>query len=200
VTRRRLVVATSNPGKLRELRELLADLPAEVVGLAGLPPVQLPPEGSEYESNAAEKARAVASQLGVLAVADDSGLEVEALCGAPGPHSARYGGPQLDDAGRWERLLQALSQVPAGARGARFVCVAALALPSGEVFTARGECEGRILVEPRGRGGFGYDPVFALPESERSLAELSADEKNRISHRARALRALRPQLLRALED
>jgi XTP/dITP diphosphohydrolase len=193
----RLLVATSNPGKLREFRALLSDLPLALVGLDAASGVSLPPEGDDYEANAREKARAVATQLGLPALADDSGLEVEGLAGAPGPHSARYGGPGLDDAGRVARLLAALAERAGPARRARFVCVAALATPDGRVRVARGECPGRILATPRGAGGFGYDPVFA-PDAAvaggRSMAELDAAEKNRISHRARALHALRDAL------
>ncbi len=130
------------------------------------------------------------ARAGLPALADDSGLEVDALSGAPGPRSARYGGPGLDDAGRVALLLRELDGVPAGRRGARFVCVAALATPDGECRTARGVCEGRILGAPRGSGGFGYDPVFAPEGGQRSMAELREDEKNALSHRGRAIAAL----------
>jgi len=195
----RVVVATGNPGKVREIREMLGGLPAEVCSLDGLGPVTFPDEGDEYAPNAAAKALAVAEQLGEIAVADDSGLEVDALDGGPGPLSARYGGPGLDAGGRVAHLLEALAGVPARERGARFVCVAALALPGGACETFRGECEGRILAARRGAGGFGYDPVFELPGGERTMAEVPADEKNRISHRGRAFAALRPRIVAALE-
>jgi XTP/dITP diphosphohydrolase len=194
---RRLLVATTNRGKLREIRAILSELPLELVGLDAAAGVRLPPEGDDYEANAREKALAVATHLGLPALADDSGLEVEGLAGAPGPRSARYGGPDLDDAGRVARLLAALADVADPGRRARFVCVAALATPDGRVRVARGECRGRILAAPRGEGGFGYDPVFApdaAAAAGRSMAELDAAEKNRISHRARALRALRDAL------
>jgi XTP/dITP diphosphohydrolase len=128
-------------------------------------------------------------------VADDSGLEVEGLGGAPGPRSARYGGPGLADAARVALLLAELAARPGASRRACFVCAAALALPDGEVATAFGRCDGRIAAAPRGRSGFGYDPVFELEAGGRTLAELPAEEKHRISHRARAFRALRPALL-----
>lgn len=195
----RVVVATGNPGKVREIREILGDLPAEVCSLEGLGPVTFPDEGAEYAPNAAAKALAVAEQLGEIAVADDSGLQVDALDGGPGPLSARYGGPGLDDRGRVAHLLEQLAGVAAGERGARFVCVAALALPDGTCETVRGECEGRILEARRGEGGFGYDPVFELPDGERAMAEVPAEEKNRISHRGRAFAALRPRIVAALE-
>ncbi len=191
----RVVVATSNPGKLREIRALLAPLPVPLVGLEALPGLRLPPEGDEYMDNAVAKARAAAAFAGSPALADDSGLEVEALGGAPGPHSARYGGPGLDDAGRVARLLGELTGREGAQRRARFVCAAALVAPAGEVVTAFGECAGRIGRAPRGAGGFGYDPVFEVDAAGRTMAELPEEEKNRISHRARAFRALRPTLL-----
>ena len=185
-----IVAATSNPGKLREIRSILADLPIAVRSLDEFPAVEFPEEGDAYAANAAAKARCVALSLERFALADDSGLEVDGLGGAPGPRSARYGGPGLDDAGRCQRLLEALAALGPSARGARFVCVVALASPSGELRTARGECPGRILRAPRGRSGFGYDPVFEVGDSGRTMAELSEQEKNRVSHRGRALGAL----------
>jgi XTP/dITP diphosphohydrolase len=195
---RPVVVATENPGKLREIRELLEPLPAPLCGLEALPGLRLPPEGDDYEANAVAKARAAARHAGCAAVADDSGLEVEGLGGAPGPRSARWGGPRLDDAGRVARLLSALAERAGDARRARFVCAAALALPDGEVATFRGECSGRIALAPRGTGGFGYDPVFELPDLARTMAELTAQEKSGLSHRAQAFQALRKALLASL--
>jgi XTP/dITP diphosphohydrolase len=188
--RRKVVVATANAGKLREIRDILSDFSVEFCSLKGLAPVRFPDEGGDYEVNATAKARAAAEQLGEVAVADDSGLEVHALGGAPGAYSARYGGSDLTDGARVDHLLKELKEVPAWRRGARFVCVAALAMPGGDVLSMRGECRGRILTEPRGRSGFGYDPVFQLAGDERSMAELGAQEKNLVSHRARAFRAL----------
>jgi XTP/dITP diphosphohydrolase len=188
---RELVFATSNPGKLREFRAILGELPIAFSALDAFPGVQFPEEGEDYEENAVVKARAVADQTGRPALADDSGLEVSALGGAPGPLSARFGGPELDDAGRVEKLLASLAASGSEDRSARFVCVVALAFPGGEVVTARGECAGRILDAATGWSGFGYDPIFEVEGDVRSMAELSAEEKNRISHRARALRSLR---------
>ena len=191
---RRVVFATGNAGKLREVRALLASPELEIVGLDAVGPVALPEEGDDYEANAVAKARAVAQACGLPALGDDSGLEVEALGGAPGPRSARFGGPGLDDAGRVRHLLAALRGVPSERRAARFVCVAALALPDGETVTARGECAGWIAEAPRGTGGFGYDPVFEVAPGGPTMAELPADEKQRVSHRGRAFRALAPAL------
>lgn len=189
-----LLVATGNAGKLREFREILSDLPVSWQSLADGPPVQFPEEGDDYRANAIAKARTAALARSVPALADDSGLEVEGLGGGPGPRSARYGGPDLDDAGRVARLLDQLAARLGASRAARFVCVAALAWPDGRVETARGECAGVILSAPRGASGFGYDPVFQPDGEEGSMAELASAKKDLISHRARALAALRPHL------
>ena len=191
--RREVIVATSNPGKLREICSILGDLPLALRGLDAFPEVGLPEEGDDYADNARAKAVAVARATGRAALADDSGLEVDGLGGAPGPRSARFGGPELDDRGRTEALLNALSGCTGECRNARFVCVAALATRDGDVATAHGECPGRILNAPRGGGGFGYDPVFEVAPGT-TMAELPPARKNEISHRARALRALRGPL------
>jgi XTP/dITP diphosphohydrolase len=189
-------VATGNAGKLAEMRALLHDLRQGLAlrSLAEFPALTLPPEGDSYRENAIGKARTVAAATGLPALGDDSGLEVEALGGRPGVHSARYGGPGLDDAGRVALLLRELAQLPTEQRGARFVCEVALATPDGAVRTTRGVCEGTILAAPRGLGGFGYDPVFEPAGFDRSMAELPAAEKNALSHRGRALAALRQAL------
>jgi XTP/dITP diphosphohydrolase len=190
----RVVVATGNAGKLREIRAVLEDLGLRLVGLGELPPLALPEEGDDYVANAVAKAQAAAAATGWPALGDDSGLEVEALGGAPGPHSARFGGPGLDDAGRVALLLARLEGRRAEGRRARFVCAAALAFPEGEVATALGSVGGHIASSPRGLAGFGYDPVFVVDAQGRTLAELPADEKNRVSHRGQAFRALRDEL------
>lgn len=186
----RLILATRNAGKLREVRAILAPLGLAVEALPE--DVTLPAEGDAYEPNAIAKAVAAARGTGAVALGDDSGLEVDALGGAPGARSARWGGVELDDAARNARLLDALANVPDAARTARFVCIAALATPGGHVATARGVCEGAILRIPRGAAGFGYDPIFAV--GARSLAELDAAAKDAISHRGAAFRALAPRL------
>jgi XTP/dITP diphosphohydrolase len=186
-----IVLATRNAGKLREVRAILAGLPIELVALPDS--VELPPEGDDYAANAIDKAVAAARATGHLAIADDSGLEVDALGGRPGPHSARYG---PDDASRIARMLDALAGVADADRGARFVCVAAWATPDGRSGTARGVCEGRILRATSGAGGFGYDPIFAVGvgAAARSMAELAAAEKDAVSHRGRAFRMLAAML------
>lgn len=195
---RTLLLATANRGKLAELAALLAPLGLELRSLAEIAGCELPPEGDDYERNATAKALAAARGSGLAALADDSGIEVAALGGAPGPLSARYGGAGLDDAGRCRRLLDELARSGSDDRSARFVCVAAFATPAGSVRVARGECRGTILPAPRGSAGFGYDPVFRPEGCDVSMAELPAALKNRISHRGRALEALAPELARAL--
>ncbi len=187
---REWIVATTNAGKLAEMSRLLAASRIRSVGLGEILAPPLPEEGEQYESNARAKARCIAAATGRAAVADDSGLEVDALGGRPGARSARHGGPGLDDAGRIARLLDELRGVVGARRSARFVCVVALATPEGAEILARGVCEGRILEAPSGRGGFGYDPVFAPLGHDRSMAELGPHEKDAISHRGRAVAAL----------
>jgi XTP/dITP diphosphohydrolase len=187
-------LATANAHKLLEVRAILGDLPISLRSLEAFPEVVLPEEGDEYEANAVAKARAAADRAGRLALADDSGLEVEGLGGAPGPRSARFGGARLAAGERNAKLLEALRGMPAGARRARFVCVAALATHDGVVVVARGECLGRILENPRGRGGFDYDPIFEVDGRGKSMAELSPEDKNALSHRGRAFGALRDAL------
>lgn len=195
----RIVVGSSNTGKTREIAALLAALPVRVCSVAELAPVAFPEEGEDYAANAIAKARAVAEQLGEYAIADDSGLEVDALGGRPGPLSARYGGPGLDDAGRVARLLGELAERADGERGARFVCHAAFASPDGRVECVEGVCEGRIAMAPRGAGGFGYDPVFQPNGYAEVMAELPAQVKDTVSHRGRALRRLAPILCEMLD-
>jgi XTP/dITP diphosphohydrolase len=186
-----LVFATQNAKKVVEVQAALPLL--EVRSLAAFPEVVMPPEdGETFEANAAEKARHVAAALGLPALGDDSGLVVDALDGAPGVLSARYA--EGSDRDRYEKLLRALSGVPEQERTARFVCALAFATPGGEVELVRGVTEGRILEAPRGAAGFGYDPVFLVGAGPRTMAELSLEEKNEVSHRGRALRALRSRL------
>ena len=195
----RLVLATANPGKVSELGALVREWgPVEVTTLAAFPTVRLRPEGAgSYEENARAKAAAVAGAAGLPALADDSGLEVEALDGGPGVVSARYGGPGLSDEERIARLLAALAAAPGRGRRARFRCVVALAWPDGRVATAEGQCAGTIAPAARGVGGFGYDPVFVADDLCCTFAEAPAAAKDRVSHRARAVRALGERLRRS---
>lgn len=190
--RHRLLMGTGNANKIREIRALLDTAVWQIVtpaeaGIAGLEVVE---DGATFRANAAKKARAYANAAGLPALADDSGLEVDALEGAPGVHSARYAGDSATDAGNRAKLLAALAGLPAAQRGARFRAVVALSVPYGPtVRFGEGAVEGRIAMDERGESGFGYDPVFELPDGRR-MAELTADEKNAISHRGRALRDL----------
>jgi len=197
----KLLVATNNRGKVREYAELLDDLPVRLTFPAqeGLS-LEVDETGETFAENAILKARAFAEASGLLTLADDSGLEVDALDGAPGVRSARYAGPGASDEDRYRLLLRRLAGVPAEGRTARFRCVVALATPEGEVQTAEGRCEGVIGFEPRGTHGFGYDPVFYMPDRGRTMAELLPEVKNRISHRARAARAAMPILRRLLGE
>jgi XTP/dITP diphosphohydrolase len=195
----KLVIATNNAGKQVEFRELLADWPGEIVfphdlGLE----LEVEEKGDSFADIAALKARAYAEASGLPCLADDSGLEVDALGGAPGVYTARYAGPGASDADRYNKLLEALSDTPLEGRTARFRCAVALANAC-KVGIAEGTCEGVIAFEPRGTNGFGYDPVFYLPDYGRTMAELPDAVKNQISHRARAVQAAR-EMLDALLD
>lgn len=192
----RLAIATRNAHKLRELAAICTDWPVEWVTVethdGEWPDVEEPHD--TYLRNALEKAHAVAQALGVPAVADDSGLEVDALGGAPGPRSARYAGQDATDADNRRQLLAALKGIPGAGRSARFRCVAAVAWPDGREIHAEGACEGVLETKERGSGGFGYDPLFVPEGWDRTMAELEPHEKDRISHRGRAFRALRDRL------
>ena len=190
-----LVVATRNQGKLREIRRLLQGSPVTVLGLdafADLPAVE--EDGDTFTANARKKAQSVARRTGRLTLADDSGLVVAALGGAPGVHSARFAGPDASDVANNRKLLQALAAVPVAQRTAAFHCTMALCTPQGDCRFFDGQVAGVILEAPRGDGGFGYDPLFLVREYGKTMAELPLDIKNRISHRGQALR----QVLAAL--
>jgi XTP/dITP diphosphohydrolase len=194
----RLLLATRNPGKLVELRRMLAAADVggvEVVGLADLPPYPDAPEtGATFAENALAKARDAVAATGLPAVGDDSGLAVDALNGMPGVLSARWSGAHGDDLANLRLLLGQLADVPDERRGAAFVCAAALVRPDGSETVVHGEWRGALTRAPRGRNGFGYDPIF-VPEGEtRTSAELPSVEKDAVSHRGRALRALLPHL------
>lgn len=197
----KVVFGTRNRGKVAELALLLKPYGVDVRSLLDYP--ELPDaveDGDTFEANALKKAHHMVENLGLLGLADDSGLVVDALDGRPGVLSARYGGPGLSAADKNQRLLGELAGVPQADRTARFVCVlAAVPVGGGRSRTAEGICEGHILFSPRGEGGFGYDPIFGVDERPgRAMAELLPEDKNRISHRGRAMRALLPELLELL--
>lgn len=183
----KLILATRNKHKVEELISLLQPFGIEVLSALDFPEIpDVIEDGTTFEENASKKAIEIARQTGLYSLADDSGLEVDALDGAPGIYSARYAGEPANDAANNKKLLEQLANVPDEARGARFVSVIAYASPAGDVVTFRGTCEGRILRELRGTNGFGYDPLFFLEDHNATMAEIAAEEKNRISHRAKA--------------
>ena len=200
-----LVLATHNQGKLRELRELLRgqvpglDVDTQVVDAGAVDAPDVRETGVTFEANALLKAHAVAEATGLPAIADDSGLSVDVLGGAPGIFSARWSGSHGDDAANLALLLAQLADVPAEHRGGAFVCAAALALPDGSETVELGRLEGTVLEVPRGEGGFGYDPILQPAGEDRSCAELDSAEKNAISHRGQAFRALMPHLVEVLQ-
>ena len=190
---KRVVLATRNAGKIREIRQLMRGSGVRFLTAGDFPSLCPPAEDCKtFRGNAARKAREVALQTGYPALAEDSGLEVAALGGRPGVRSARYSGPGASDSKNNAKLLRQLSGVPAGRRTARFRCVAVLAMPDGKTVVRQGSCAGWIGTRPRGRGGFGYDPLFIMAGSDSTFAQLSPAEKSRLSHRGRALRRIRP--------
>lgn len=197
VAGRRIVVATTNAGKLREVRAMLTDLPVDLHDLGDFPSLSSPVEDADtFAGNAAIKALHYARLTNCWALADDSGLVVDALDGAPGVHSARYAGSDADDHANNRKLIAALAAVQQDRRTARFCCAIALADPEQILATAAGELRGLIMDQPRGHNGFGYDPHFLLPDRAVTTAELPPVEKNRISHRGQAIRAIRLEIER----
>ncbi len=183
----RFVLATHNPGKLREMGEILKDFGIEVVSPRDLGiTVDVEETGTTFAENALLKAKAICKEANLPAIADDSGLCVDALNGAPGVYSARYGGEGLDDKGRYMLLLSSLRGAPT--RAAHFACAVACAFPNGDTLTAEGRCDGSIAYAPLGEGGFGYDPVFLLPGTGKTFGQLTQEEKSAVSHRGRALK------------
>jgi XTP/dITP diphosphohydrolase len=189
----RIAIASHNAHKLREIRRICADWPVEWLTVENHegPWPDVEETGITYLDNALLKARAVAAALGEPALADDSGIEVDALGGRPGPRSARFAGESATDERNLDELIRALKGVPGPGRTARYRCIAALALPEGRELHAEGTCEGTLVSKRRGTGGFGYDPIFVPAGWDRTFAELTDEQKDRISHRGRALRALR---------
>ena len=189
----KVVLASKNAHKLQELQDILPAQGVEVIleSAAGVD-VEVEETGTTFEENSLLKARAVIEASGLPAIADDSGLMVDALNGAPGVYSARYGGPGLDDVGRYRLLLENMRGVLD--RKCRFVSAITLCMPSGDIVTARGECPGTLAYAPQGENGFGYAPIFFVPEKKKTFAQLTAEEKNAISHRGRALQLFQEKL------
>lgn len=197
----KLVLATKNKGKAGEIMEKLSGLDIEITTLDDYPPFEFPEEDQPtFSGNALMKARVAAFRTGRAALADDSGLEVDALDGRPGIYSARYAGVGATDRENYEKLLTELDGLPPEQRKARFRCVLALVEPGGDEETFEGEFEGMIAERPSGEGGFGYDPVFYVPERKLTVAELTPEEKNSISHRAAALDQLKKRLSEKLSQ
>ena len=193
---KRIIFATGNAGKMREIREILADFGGEILSMkeAGVS-TDAEENGASYEENALIKARAVAEKAGdAVVLADDSGLEIDALGGEPGIYSARYLGEDTSYRVKNANLIERLAGVPEEKRTARFVCAIAAVLPDGRELVTKAAVEGRIGYEEKGEGGFGYDPIFYVPEFGRTTAELSEEEKNQISHRGKALRLMKEEL------
>jgi len=196
----KLLIATNNPGKIKEYQDLLAGLPLELTYPAQESlDIEVDETGGSFAENARLKAIAYARVSGLLTLADDSGLEVDALSGEPGIRSARYAGREASDEERYQLLLKNLKGVPWEERTARFRCVIAVATPAGQIHTAEGACEGVIAFAPKGEHGFGYDPVFYFPEYGMTMAELPLGIKNQVSHRARAAQGARKILEERLE-
>ncbi|QUH24816.1 XTP/dITP diphosphatase [Serpentinicella alkaliphila] len=196
-----VVIATSNTHKLDEIKEILSDFQFDIksmseVGLGGLEIIE---DGSTFEENAMIKAKTVMNKTGYASIADDSGLEVDAINKAPGIYSARFAGENATDAQNNEKLLNLIANVPEDLRTGRFICAIAMVFPNGESIITRGTCEGSIGFEPTGNGGFGYDPLFIVPEYNKTFGEIPAEIKNKISHRANALNELKSSLKVYLE-
>lgn len=193
----KFIVATRNNGKLKEISEILKGLPFEIISMeeAGIDK-EIEESGSTFEENAVIKAEEIFKITGEIVMADDSGLEVDFLDGAPGIYSARFAGEGAADSDRNNKLLNLLKDVPFEKRTARFVCAVAVIMPDGRKFTVRGTCEGYIGFKPEGQNGFGYDPLFYLPDYDKTIAQLDSTEKNKISHRGRALKLMLEELER----
>lgn len=188
----RIIAASSNAHKIKEIQAIMGKFGMEVVSRdqAGVPPFEIEEDGDTFEENSLKKAREIMKVTGQITIADDSGLMVDYLGGAPGVYSARFAGEQCDDLKNNDKLLNMLSGVPEKDRTAKFVSVITLVFPGGEILVARGECPGRIIETPIGENGFGYDPLFVPEGYDKTFAQLGAEEKNKISHRAKALEKL----------
>ena len=192
-----IIAASRNQHKIAEIDAITRELGLRVISRdeAGVPKVEIEADGVTFEENSLKKARAIMEMTGKIAIADDSGLEVECLGGAPGVYSARFAGEECSDRKNNDKLLALMEDVPYKDRHARFVCVITMVYPDGKTLVARGECYGHILPEPAGENGFGYDPLFVPDGYQRTFAQLSPEEKNSISHRAMALKKLKALLM-----
>lgn len=193
--KRKIIFATGNQGKMHEIRQILGDMDLEVVSMkeAGID-IDIVEDGTTFEENAIIKAKAVAAYTDAIVLADDSGLEIEYLNNEPGIYSARYMGADTPYSVKNQNFIDRLNGVPDEKRTARFVCVIAAAMPDGEIFTTKGVIEGRIAEEEKGENGFGFDPIFYVPEYGCTTAQLSEEQKNAISHRGKALEAMKEEL------
>lgn len=200
-SRQKILIATRNPGKVKEIERLLTIPQLDFVSINDVAPdLKIAETGTTYLENALIKAREAARATGLIAIADDSGLEVDALDGAPGVYSSRYAGEEGNDEANIKKLLEELKDIPEAERTARFRCVAAVYFPEDNTYlTAEAVCDGKIIREKRGSGGFGYDPVFVPDGYDRTFAELPLSVKNRISHRAKAFRLMRRKLVDYLD-
>jgi XTP/dITP diphosphohydrolase len=187
-----VIVATRNKGKIREIRDALRGLNLRIYGLSDFPDVpEIEEDGRSFTENALKKARFYAKYFGKLTLADDSGLEVDSLKGLPGVYSARYAGERASSRDNNQKLLREIQGVTISKRGARFRCIIAMKFPGGREALAEGSCRGKIGLKEKGKKGFGYDPLFILPKNGKTMAELSLEKKNRVSHRGKALRKIR---------
>jgi XTP/dITP diphosphohydrolase len=197
----KLVIATKNKGKIAELQARLQGLPVEVVSLGNFPGMpEVIEDGLTFRENAQKKAEATAAHTGLLSLADDSGLVIDAIGGEPGVYSARYAGAGADDDRNMDLVLEKLEGVPAQKRSARFVCDLALAIPEGSVVHTEGVCEGMIAAAKKGSSGFGYDPIFIVPELGVTMAEIPLEIKNTLSHRSRAIDLMVPIIRKLVDD
>lgn len=196
----RVVIASKNKHKLEEIKEILKDFPLSIKSMdeVGLEKLEIVEDGETFEENSMKKAVEVMKETGAIAIADDSGLEVEAIDNKPGVYSARFSGEGATDHKNNEKLIDMLKNVPIEKRGARFVSVISVAFPDGRKISVRGECRGCIAFEAKGDNGFGYDPFFIVPKYNKTFGELGAEVKNKISHRAKALEKLKEKLIHEL--
>lgn len=196
----KILIATTNQGKIEEIRNLVKGLPAVFLSLSEVPDIpEVVEDGTTFEENALKKARTMAQSTGMVTLADDSGLCVDALNGRPGVHSARYAGEDASDEDKYRRILAEMQDVPDSQRSARFECALALVAPDGEERLFRGVCKGLITRAPRGSSGFGYDPIFYFEDAGCTFAEMDRESKNQVSHRGRALRQF-AEFLRKLAE